>query len=70
MMEDENDSTFCWEDWTRVVNKVKIDNKNVYHDLTRAGPEFQSMMFQFFERILNEVSDCVQYPKNLFELLL
>ena len=42
------DEELDFEDFKRVIKKIKRDNKNVYRDLIQARKEFQYSVFKFY----------------------
>ena len=47
----EKDAELTWEEFQEVLTKVKLTNKSVYRDLTKAGPMFLRVYFDFLNRM-------------------
>ena len=49
----QEDCVFTWKELTEVIEKVKLDNKKVYRDLTKSGPIFHNALLNFFNKYIN-----------------
>ena len=50
----QEDCVFTWKELTEVIDKVKLDNKKVYRDLTKSGPIFHNAILNFFNKCYRE----------------
>ena len=48
------DSEFTWDELSEVVEKIRLDNKNVYRDLLKSGPLFHNALLMFFNKCYKE----------------
>ena len=60
------DDEFTWDEMIKVVEKIKLDNKNVYRDLTKSGWLFKNALLSFFNRCYRDE----QIPKVWEETVL
>ena len=48
------DEQFTWKEFCEVIEKLRMDNKNVYRDLLKSGPVFHQALLSFFNRCYRE----------------
>ena len=61
------DVEFTWKELMEVIDKVKIDNKKVYRDLTKSGPIFHNSLLNFFNKCYKE--ECIPDEWSETELM-
>lgn len=44
------DDELVWKDYERVIEKIKLNNKNVYRDFIKAGERMKEAIFKFYQK--------------------
>ena len=57
------DEELCKEDFERVIQKIKLNNKNVYRDFMLAGEKFKNAVFHFFNMCYKQE----KMPESFYE---